>query len=249
MILLPGGVLPAQLAFADLLEELGEDVRALTRDLEVYAEPEPPPGYGLDLEVEGILREADEAGFERFNLVGYSAGGAASILFAARHPERLRSLALLEPAWAGNEGLGPVETAVWGEVGRIMSMPSEQMMASFVRVQLAPGVEPPPRPDPPPPWMASRPAGLKAIAAAFEMAELDLDALRGFPGPTYFALGGLSNQDYYATEAERLSQLFQDFELEVFEDRHHFDPPHRAEPKRLADSLRTLWARADSKES
>jgi len=32
---------------------------------------------------------------------------------------------------------------------------------------------------------------------------------------------------------------------EVFEERHHFDPPHRIEPERLASSLRALWRRAE----
>jgi hypothetical protein len=36
-----------------------------------------------------------------------------------------------------------------------------------------------------------------------------------------------------------------DFELEVFEERHHFDPPHRIEPERLAKSLKALWLRAE----
>jgi hypothetical protein len=31
----------------------------------------------------------------------------------------------------------------------------------------------------------------------------------------------------------------------VFEERHHFDPPHRIEPERLANSLKTLWGRAE----
>jgi len=57
--------------------------------------------YGLETEVEGIRRLADRAGFETFHIVGYSAGGASSLAFASRYPERLRSLALMEPAWAG----------------------------------------------------------------------------------------------------------------------------------------------------
>lgn len=31
-------------------------------------------------------------------------------------------------------------------------------------------------------------------------------------------------------------------DLETFADRHHLDPPHRAEPERLAAALRDLWA-------
>ena len=93
--------------------------------------------------------------------------------------------------------------------------------------------------------MSSRPAGLRALIHAFVTGELDLDALRRFEGPVYFALGGLSNPAYYERMANRLSGVFSDFTLEIFENRHHFDPPHRIEPERLASSLRELWARAD----
>ncbi len=39
--------------------------------------------------------------------------------------------------------------------------------------------------------------------------------------------------------------IFVDFTLDVFEERHHFDPPHRIEPKRLATALRAVWTRAE----
>jgi pimeloyl-ACP methyl ester carboxylesterase len=94
--------------------------------------------------------------------------------------------------------------------------------------------------------MAKRPAGLRAILRAFHAAELDLDALRRFDRPVLFALGGRSHPDYYALLAERLARVFADFTLEVFDDRHHFDPPHRAEPARLAGSLHALWSRAEA---
>jgi pimeloyl-ACP methyl ester carboxylesterase len=245
-ILLPGGILPADLAYSALLEALGAGVKALPKDLEVYAGEEPPPDYSLDAEVEGVVRTAAASGFDRFHLVGYSAGGAAGLAFAARYPGGLLSLALLEPAWAGNEDLHPGETALRQKFVGMMALPAEELMPAFVRVQLAPGVDPPPPPPgPPPPWMKTRPAGLRAIIAAFDSGELDLEALRRFERPVYFALGGLSNPDLYAREAERLSRVFQDFTLEVFEERHHFDPPHRAEPERLAASLRVLWDRAE----
>jgi pimeloyl-ACP methyl ester carboxylesterase len=215
--------------------------------LEVYAGAEPPSDYSLELEVKGVLRAAAARGFERFHLAGYSAGGAASLALAARHPERLLSLALLEPAWSGNEGLDPAERAVRQQLERVMELPAEELMPAFVRVQLALGVEPPPPPPgPPPPWMKRRPAGLRAIVDAFDSGELDLEVLSRFRRPVYFALGGLSNPDLYAREAARLSRVFPDFTVEVFEDRHHFDPPHRAEAERLAASLRALWERAES---
>lgn len=245
VILLPGIVLPKDLAYGGLLEAFGEDVRAHAKDLEVYATDQPPPGYGLELEADGVLREADAAGFDRFHLVGYSGGGAISAVVAAHHPDRLLSLALLEPAWLGNEGLTAEEREAWAEMDRIRELPPDEIMAGFVRLQLAPGVEPPPRPPgPPPPWMAKRPAGIDAITRAFERHRLDPDELRAFEAPVYFGLGGLSSPDYFGRMAERAGNLFGDFTLEAWECRHHFDPPHRAEPERLARRLRALWDRA-----
>lgn len=245
VILLPGGVLPASVAYAVLLEEFAGDVHAITKDLELYAGEQPPDGYGLDSEVAGIQRTADAAGFEQFHLVGYSGGGAASLAFAAKHGDRLESLALLEAAWAGNAGVTPQEREVTRELEATMSLPAQELMANFVRLGLRPGMTPPPPPPgPPPSWMAKRPAGLAALMQAFAQYELDLDALRQFRAPVYYALGGLSNPDYYGRQARRLAAVFPNFTLEVYEERHHFDPPHRAEPQRVATALRRLWGSA-----
>jgi pimeloyl-ACP methyl ester carboxylesterase len=238
--------MPAEPAYSKLLGVLGNHVDAVAKDLEVYAGDQPPPDYSLATEVQGVLREADARGFDRFHLVGYSGGGASSLAFTALQGERLLSLALLEPAWAGNERT-PAEEALWPRFQELKSLPPEEFIAGFTRLQLAPGVEPPPRPDgPPPPWMAKRPAGLHALIAAFDDGELDLEALRAFDRPVYFALGGLSNRDYYARMAERLAAIFPDFTLETFPERHHFDPPHRIEPERLSSSLLALWERAEA---
>jgi pimeloyl-ACP methyl ester carboxylesterase len=193
-----------------------------------------------------VLRTAEEFGFERFHLVGYSGGGASSVAFAAKHPGRLLSLALLEPAWMGNDELSPEEQEVWREFDRIATLPSAEMMPPFLKMQLAPGVEsPPPPPGPPSPWMATRPAGLRTLIATFRSTTLDLDDLRGFKQPVYFAFGGKSNPSYYARMADRARAIFPTFTLEVFDERHHFDPPHRIEPERTAKALRAHWARAD----
>jgi pimeloyl-ACP methyl ester carboxylesterase len=245
VLLLPGVVLPAQSAFGPLIAALGDRAHAVTKDLELYAEDEPQPGYGLELETRGILRAADAAGLDRFHLAGYSGGGAAALTFAAGHGERLLSLALLEPAWAGNDR-SPPEEALQERFRAVEHLPADEQMAEFTRLQLAPGVEPPPPPaGPPPPWLAKRPAGIRAILRAFDAASLDLDALRRFRQPVYFALGGLSNPSYFAELAKRLGDVFPDFTVETFAQRHHFDPPHRREPEHLAGSLLELWQRAE----
>lgn len=244
MLLLPGIVLPAEPAYRLLIAALGPDVEAVANDLEIYAPPEPPAGYSLDVEIEAVLREADTRGWGRFHLVGYSGGGAASLAFAAVRPDRLASLALLEPAWAGN-WVTPAEEALWFEYDRLEGLPVEEFMPTFMGLQLKRGVPlPPPPTGDPPPWMAKRPAGVRAIMRAFKQGDIDREALLRFDRPVYFALGGLSNPDQYGEMAKRLGRVFPDFEVEVFEERHHFDPPHRIEPDRLAKSLRALWQRA-----
>src|SRR6266700_2807185 len=100
----------------------------------------------MHTEVEGILRVADEAGFEQFHLGGYSGGGASALAFCAAYPERLLSLALNEPAWAGNEGLSPEEQERWDEYDRIAGLPPQEKMPAFIRAQLRQGVEVPPPP-------------------------------------------------------------------------------------------------------
>lgn len=248
VILIPGGVLPAALAYGPLLDVLGDEVDAVAKDLELYAGDSPPPAYTPDVEVDAAVRAADAAGFERFHLVGYSGGGAVSLAFAARHTARLRSLALVEPAWDGNRELSSEEEALWQRFDELADAAAadEDVMAEFMRLQLRPGLEPPaPPPGPEPPWMAKRPAGIKALIGAFRNGSIARERLQAFDRPVYFALGSLSNPEYWERMAERLAATFDAFTLEVYEGRHHFDPPHRAEPERFAAALRALWDRAE----
>jgi pimeloyl-ACP methyl ester carboxylesterase len=244
--MLPGIVLPAEPAYGALIAALGPDVEAVAKDLEVYATPEPPEAYSLELEVAGVLREADARGWGRFHLVGYSGGGAAALALVGAHADRLASLALLEPAWAGTWDLTPAEKAAWLEHDRLGRLPYDEFLPAFMRFGVRPGVTlPAPPSGDPAPWMAKRPAGIRAIQRAFEHGAIDREGLRRFDRPVYFALGALSNPDQYEEIAKRLGRVFRDFELEVFDERHHFDPPHRIEPGRLAGSLKTLWRRAE----
>ena len=56
--------------------------------------------------------------------------------------------------------------------------------------------------------------------------------------------GAAGNPDYFGAMAERLGGLFGDYTLDVFEERHHFDPaPGRAGAPRGA-AARDLGARA-----
>lgn len=149
VILLPGSVLPAQPAYEELIKALGPDVQAVAKDLELYAGDEPPADWSLDTEVDGVLREAEALGWETFHLVGYSGGGAAALAFAAKHPDRLLSLALLEPAWAGNWDWSPAHAALWRQYEQLEALPPEQFLPAFMRLGVKPDVVlPPQKPGP-----------------------------------------------------------------------------------------------------
>ncbi len=246
IILLPGSVLPAQPAYGALIEALGADVDAVAKNLEVYDGDEPRPGWSLDTEIQGVLREADARGWVSFHLLGYSGGGSVALAFTAKHPDRLLSLTLLEAAWAGNWGWSAAHAQLWKEYEKLEKLPPEQFMAAFMRLGVKPDVViPPPAEGEPPPWMAKRPAGIRAFLRDFRAYDLDRERLAAFARPVLFVLGGLSNPDDYGEIAERLSTVFPAFRLEIFENRHHFDPPHRIEPDRLAAMLREHWERAE----
>jgi pimeloyl-ACP methyl ester carboxylesterase len=246
VLFVPGGVTPVKLSYGPLLSALGEQIHPILKELEVYATDAPPPGYGLELEVEGIRRVADAAGVESFHLVGFSAGGASALAFTAKYPQRLRSLALIEPAWIGAPA--PEDAADWAELGRVMRLPPAERMPAFMRWQVRPGVQPPVMqlpPGPPPPWMASRPAGLVAVAQAFNTYSLDRERFTNFHHPVYYAFGSLSTR-FYERNAKTLAGLFPDMQIEEYAGRSHFDPPQRAEGQRVARALLQLWARSES---
>jgi pimeloyl-ACP methyl ester carboxylesterase len=246
VVLLPGSVLPAGPAYGALLEALGPDVDAVAKDLDLYEGDQPPSDWTLDTEVDGVLREAGAKQWDMFHLVGYSGGGAAALAFAAKYPERLLSLTLLEPAWAGDWGWSQAHSRLWEQLGGLESLPPEQFMPEFMRLSVRPDVVlPPPPAGDPPPWMAKRPAGIRAFLKDFRNYHLDRERLASFERPVLYVLGGLSNPDQYGDIADRLSTVFRDYRVEVFEERHHFDPPHRIEPERLAGILREHWQRAE----
>lgn len=56
VVLIPGGVMPAEFAFTDLRQVLSPGVDLLANDHVVYAGEVPPAGYSLDLEVDAVLR-------------------------------------------------------------------------------------------------------------------------------------------------------------------------------------------------
>jgi len=77
--------------------------RAIAIDLRGHGRSRPPTDG--DYSIEGMATDigavADHLGLARFVLVGHSLGGAVSLAFAGRHPERVAGLLMLDPASDG----------------------------------------------------------------------------------------------------------------------------------------------------
>jgi pimeloyl-ACP methyl ester carboxylesterase len=49
------------------------------------------------MERDALLATVDQLGLDRFDLAGWSSGGGVALAFAMRHPDRIRTLTLIEP--------------------------------------------------------------------------------------------------------------------------------------------------------
>jgi len=75
---------------------LGPEVELRVLDLAGHGDRPPASDYGYDALVADVLDRAGD--LDRFPLTGWSVGGAVAWLIAARHPERVTRLVLLDPA-------------------------------------------------------------------------------------------------------------------------------------------------------
>jgi len=236
-LFLPGTVAPASVRYAALLPHL-KDVDARTCELAVYAHEAPPADYSLEMEIDSIDAAAAAAGFDRFHLYAHSGGGACALAYVAKHPERVITLALDEPAsdLSAEDHADPY----WKLVDEARALPDREATIAFLRLQLAPGVEPSIPPGPPPPWMAKRPAGIRAISREIERYEVDPARFRAFSSPVLYTHGSKSHPRWLAMR-DRLALLFPDFRAELFEGLHHLHTSHQAEPARTAALLGEHW--------
>lgn len=100
-MLLPGGLTGWQ-SWLPLVPALSAD-RAVVRmqpicNAEGLAGHPGDPTYDAEVERESIGMTLEEAGVSEMHLVGWSNGGRMALDFAIAHPERIRTLTLIEPA-------------------------------------------------------------------------------------------------------------------------------------------------------
>jgi pimeloyl-ACP methyl ester carboxylesterase len=243
VIFLPGIITPAAIRYGPLVERL-TGVEVLVRDLAVYDDDEPPGNLSIKTELDALDRAADEAGFTRFHLFGHSGGGAVGLAYAAARGERLQSLSVDEPATdftaEGDASYG------WPEFDAALQLPPGESMAAFMRLQVAADVTlPPPPGGDPPPWMAKRPAGIRAFVGAIRRYRVEPAEYERFASPVYFTRGTRTHPRWEAMET-RLARFLPDFTSEAFEGLHHLNPAHQADPDGFAPTLMAFWERAEA---
>ncbi len=245
VICLPGGVAPAAQRYARLVSLVGLDADLHLKDLEVYRDAAPPPGYSVDVELTAVDRFADELRLDTFHVLAYSGGGFVSLAYAGTRPRRVKSLAVFEPASIP----GPLiadEREAWDALNAAISgLEGPAFMNAFVRAQLKPGVSPPPPPQgPPSPEMRKRPAGIAALAGAFSSYAFDRSAFLACEFPIFYAYGDQTHE-VEAIRASIVARLFGDVRIRRFAGVHHFVAPELIYTAEYADLLLEHWRRAD----
>jgi pimeloyl-ACP methyl ester carboxylesterase len=89
--------------------------------------------------------------------------------------------------------------------------------------------------------MAKPSAALVPMNLSLLRAPLDRDRLHAVRCPVYLPVGGQTHPRFRAI-ADHLAATFPKATVEVYEERSHFDPAHRAEPRRFAQALRRIWS-------
>lgn len=100
-VLLVHGFGASTYSWRKVMPDIARSRRAIALDLSGFGyteRPRDPERYSRDGQVALILGLLDALGIERAHLVGHSYGGALSLALAARHPDRVRSLLLLDSA-------------------------------------------------------------------------------------------------------------------------------------------------------
>jgi abhydrolase domain-containing protein 6 len=85
--------------WGDLVKSVSGNHRVIVPDLPGWGENTRilSDNYGVPAQAKRLHRFAEKLGLARFHLVGHSMGGAIAAWYAGEHPERLKSLLLMDP--------------------------------------------------------------------------------------------------------------------------------------------------------
>lgn len=197
------------------------------------------PGDPYDMEVE-VAAVAEASGSEPVHLAGFSAGATVALAAALALGDAVRSVALLEPAFIGDDDWHSAEAGWRAAIGSLRSSGPPEQVEAFREMLMAPGVTPP----------TSR--GPAAWDFRDDLLGTMLTKGTGFASPDLARLGapvilirGGQSAPRFGLVARRLAQMSPQASEHVFPALHHFAPPYRDEPEELAHLLLGFWSRND----
>lgn len=152
-----------------------------------------PANYSIGYEADAMSRTVDELGLKEADFAAWSYGGGITLSYAIHHPEKVRSLTLIEPAAHWVTGTrGPLDEADEAERAFFRSLPKdsirEEQLAEFLRfVGMVPkGADPRVLPQWPN-WLKHR-QSLRFGDAPYRHKE-DLELVRRFDKPVLLVKG------------------------------------------------------------
>jgi lipase len=114
------GITGTHINFAALADQLGDAVTLLAPDLRGRGQSNNVGRpYGMDQHADDVIAVLDHAGIADAVMVGHSMGGFVTVTAAARHPDRVRSLVLVD-------GGLPLE------LGPLAGLPAEQVVSTVL---------------------------------------------------------------------------------------------------------------------
>ena len=95
-LFLLNGIMMTTATWAQTTRALAPHFRCVLHDFRGQLRSDKPPGpYAMSMHVDDLAALMDELGIESAHLVGTSYGGEVGLLFAAAHPDRVRSLSVI----------------------------------------------------------------------------------------------------------------------------------------------------------
>ena len=207
------------------------------KELEVWADG-PLVSYTIDDEVEGVRRVAEDRGWSRFHIVGFSAGATVALICARVMASSVATVTVIEPATIGDDDWSAGEADWRARMQTIFALPPPLRRIAFRQAMMHPDEAPPerllPSSDSP-----ERGQLLEQALATTGYASSDWAVLTQ---PVLVVTCGRSHPRFAEVSA-RLRDVVPDVSAAMFPSLSHLESPQRHDPERLGALLVDLWSR------
>jgi pimeloyl-ACP methyl ester carboxylesterase len=173
------------------------------------------------------------------HVAGFSAGATVALAAALALGGSVLSVALLEPAFIGDDDWDPAEAEWRAAIGSLRASGSAEQIEAFRGMLIGPGETPPPARGPAA-WDFRDDLLGTMLSADTGFETSDLGAITA---PILLVRGGRS-APRFGLVARRLIAVCPRASEHVFPALHHFAPPHREEPEALARVLLGFWGQS-----